>query len=128
MEMEIPPLTVDDKKKRGRPKTVSWKEKFHDIFNQRLRTAIGEKTFEAECRYLAKWFNEQQKIQAVGTDKTVITAQHVRELARTRGYDAKKYQEERWKHIDRLLDAARAFLVSYDEEKQEPLPEIDVKP
>lgn len=134
MEMEIPPITVVNEKepgppkKPGPPKMVSWKEKFADIFNQRLTTATGKKTFEDECRYLADWFNEQQKIPAVGTDNKVITAQHVRELARTRGYNAKKYEEERWKYIDRYLNAARAFLASYDAEIQEPLLEIETKP
>jgi len=126
--MDIPPITVDSEKKPGRPKTASWEDDFEDHFLRRLSRAEVCNTLEAECRYLAEWFAHQQKIQPAGVDKRSISASRIQEKLRDRGYDAKRYGAERQKHVDRLLEAARAFIDTYSEEKQEQVREIETKP
>jgi hypothetical protein len=126
--MDIPPITVGGEKKPGRPKKASWEDDFEDEFIRRLRNAEGEEALDAECKYLADWFAKRQKVRPAGMDEMPITAGRIKEKLRERDYDAKMYKEERWKNIERLLTAARAFLASYDGEIKEPLPEIETKP
>jgi len=103
----------DEKKKRGRPKTSSWEDDAYEVeFQHRLRMVECEESFEAECKYLAKWFNARQKLQAAGVDKRSVSASRVREKLRERSYDAKNYKDERRRCMNCLLKAARAFLVS----------------
>ena len=111
----------DGKKKRGTAKIASLEDDSIDVvFQRRLLLAEGKLHFEHECEYLAKWFNDQQKIQPVGGKKRSISIDRVREKFRERGYNADIYQNMRQMCLDCLLRSARSFLSAYEGEVEAP--------
>jgi hypothetical protein len=115
--MGLPPITVAlataplKKKKPGPPKTVSWKDNFHDEFNRRLRDCESCETLGEECEYLAKWF-AAKKIQPPG-EKKPISASRLRELYRKRNGNAETFKKQRNLYIDRYVKAGKAFLAQF---------------